>query len=260
MLLKLLKYDLRSMWKQFSLIWGAALALALVTRFTSSFRFRLHARDFQGNIPGFFSAVLLVVLTVMFVIAAVFVIRRFYKGLLGDEGYLMHTLPVRAWQLVLSKLTCAAVTVAGNLAVAVLAVLIMVPTDWSELLDLTLWSDVFRGVINHPDIVPLMLEFCLVLLAAGIQAVAVLYLAMSIGHLFSRRRGLASVAAYIGLHVLMVDVLGRVFSWDPLQLLIDAATENVHTSMLAAAAAMLIPAALFLAAVCWILDNRLNLE
>ena len=34
MLLKLLKYDFRAMWKQFSLIWGAALVLALVNRFT----------------------------------------------------------------------------------------------------------------------------------------------------------------------------------------------------------------------------------
>ena len=33
MLLKLLKYDFRAMWKQFSLIWGAALVLALVNRF-----------------------------------------------------------------------------------------------------------------------------------------------------------------------------------------------------------------------------------
>ena len=34
MLFKLLKYDFRAMWKQFSLIWGAALVLALVNRFT----------------------------------------------------------------------------------------------------------------------------------------------------------------------------------------------------------------------------------
>ena len=31
---KLLKYDFRSMWKQFAFIWPAALALALVNHFT----------------------------------------------------------------------------------------------------------------------------------------------------------------------------------------------------------------------------------
>ena len=30
-------------------------------------------------------------------------IQRFYKGLLGQEGYLMFTLPVKNWQLVFSK-------------------------------------------------------------------------------------------------------------------------------------------------------------
>ena len=34
MLLKLLKYDFRAMWKQFSLIWGAALALAQANTFS----------------------------------------------------------------------------------------------------------------------------------------------------------------------------------------------------------------------------------
>ena len=34
MLFKLLKYDFRAMWKQFSLIWGAALVLAQVNRFS----------------------------------------------------------------------------------------------------------------------------------------------------------------------------------------------------------------------------------
>ena len=39
MLFKLLKYDFRAMWKQFSLVWGAALALSLVHRMTHTLRF-----------------------------------------------------------------------------------------------------------------------------------------------------------------------------------------------------------------------------
>ena len=47
MLFKLLKYDLRSMWKQLSLVWGAALVLALVNRLTHSLGFMFRARDFE---------------------------------------------------------------------------------------------------------------------------------------------------------------------------------------------------------------------
>ena len=37
MLFKLLKYDFRSMWKQFSIIWPAALIIGLINRFTLPF-------------------------------------------------------------------------------------------------------------------------------------------------------------------------------------------------------------------------------
>ena len=41
------------------------------------------------------------------VVSLVVVIQRFYKSLLGDEGYLMFTLPVETWKLVMSKLLVA---------------------------------------------------------------------------------------------------------------------------------------------------------
>lgn len=94
MLGKLLKYDFRSMWKQFSVIWPAALILAFLNRFTmfgmdnpggSAFG------EWMGVISmGLFGGVCFT----MVILSAVFVLTRFYKGLLGDEGYLMHTLPV----------------------------------------------------------------------------------------------------------------------------------------------------------------------
>ena len=110
------------------------------------------------------------------------------------------------------------------------------------------------------DVVALIVEFCLTVLSAMIQFIAVIYLAIAIGHLFSRHRKLASVAAFIGLYILLMNVYGRVFSATFIQRLMDMATANAYGSMLTASATMLIPAALFLAAVCWILEHKLNLE
>ena len=96
MLFKLLKYDFRAMWKQFSLIWGAALVLALVNRFTL----------FRNAESGLHSGLLMfafgAVIAAMLVICISFVLDRFGRGLLGSEGYLMHTLTVHPWQLVAS--------------------------------------------------------------------------------------------------------------------------------------------------------------
>lgn len=261
MLLKLLKYDFRAMWKHLSLIWGAALALALINRMTHSMGFMFRAHDFSGNISGFTSAILIAVFVAMFVISLIFVLQRFYKGLLGNEGYLMHTLPVRPWQLVLSKLICAIVTYVLSGATAILSILLMITTDWwNFFFDFPLWSDLVQGVVKHPGIIPLILEFCLIFLSAIIQSISVFYLAIALGHLFSRRRVLASVVAYIALYILLNNVLARLFDWDLFQLLMDAATSNVHGALLAYSATLLVPAAIFLAAVCWILGNKLNLE
>ena len=256
MLLRLLKYDFRAMWKRFSLIWGAALALALVNRFTL---FRDTGDAVFGQ-DGPFMFAFMCVIVAMFVIAMIFVVDRFSKGLLGDEGYLMHTLPVRSWQLVASKLICGTVTWIGCGVVALLSPFIMAPVNWLELMQFPFWSDILRGIMKHPGTLALMAEFCLVILAFIVLFISVMYLAMAIGHLFSRHRRLISVAAFIGLYILIANVYGRVFSYRFIQSLMNTVNVNAYSSMLTASAIMLIPAALFLAAVCWILEHKLNLE
>ena len=256
MLLRLLKYDFRAMWKRFSLIWGAALALALVNRFTL---FRDTGDAVFGQ-DGPFMFAFMCVIVAMFVIAMIFVVDRFSKGLLGNEGYLMHTLPVRPWELVASKLICGTVTWIGCGVVALLSPFIMAPVNWLELMQFPFWSDILRGIMKHPGTLALMAEFCLVILAFIVLFISVMYLAMAIGHLFSRHRRLISVAAFIGLYILLANVYSRVFSYRFIQSLMDAATVNAYSSMLAAIAIMLVPAVIFLALVCWILDHRLDLE
>lgn len=259
MLLKLLKYDFRAMWKQFSLIWGAALVLALANRF-AMFRGPDDKIVTRSGMMDLFLFALMAFLMAMFVLAVIFVINRFSRGLLGGEGYLMFTLPVRPWQLVLSKLICGLVTWVGCCAVSFLVALIMLPTEYRSFFQFPFWADIFRGIMKHPDVLVLMAEFCLVILSFLVLFIASMYLAMSVGHLFSRHRRLISVAAFIGLYILIANIYGRVFSYKVVQALVDAATVNAYGSMLAASATMLLPAALFLAAVCWILENKLNLE
>ena len=260
MLLKLLKYDFRAMWKQFSLIWGAALALALVNRFTL---FRDAGNRVRTD-SGMLMFVFISVIVAMFVIAIIFVVNRFSKGLLGNEGYLMFTLPVRPWQLVLSKLICGTVTWVGCGVVAFVSPFIMAPVNWFELLQLSLWSEiftgVFRGVMKHPGVLVLLAEFCLVILSFLVLLIAAMYLAMAVGHLFSRHRRLISVAVFIGLYILIANIYDRVFSVRFVQSLMNMATVNAYGAMLTASAIMLVPALAFLAVVCWILENRLNLE
>ena len=84
---RLVKYDFRSMFKQFGFIWPAALLLAMVNHFTL---FGLNSTSTVGETTaGMAMLVYVAILMAMFIITMIFVIQRFFKGLLGDEGYLM---------------------------------------------------------------------------------------------------------------------------------------------------------------------------
>lgn len=261
MLWKLLKYDFRSMWKQCSIIWLAALLVALINRLTLIEGIRtasISAWQLGGAIHSITSTVFIGVLFAVFIIAMVFILKRFYQGLLGAEGYLMHTLPVRSWQLVASKLICAVFVTVISVIVAILASVLLVPTDWSELFRGELWQTVFHGLTKHPETLMYLLEMSLLLLSLLILGITILYLSMAVGHLFRRRRVLMSVAAFFVLHIaysFFIESVGEhildlellLDKWDRLQVLI-------------AILMLLIPAAVFFAATSYILQHRLNLE
>ena len=96
MLGKLMKYDLRSGIRTFSLIWIGLALLGAINGLTIRF---VLAGDTQSGLVSFVFGVLPMILLVALYVAMgifvlVFIIDRFYKGLLGNEGYLMFTLPV----------------------------------------------------------------------------------------------------------------------------------------------------------------------
>lgn len=255
MLWKLLKYDFRSMFKQFAFIWPAALVLALINRFTIPW-----SGGDSGLLPVITMMVFGGVIFAMFVVAMVFILQRFYRGLLGDEGYLMHTLPVKSWQLVASKLICAIFVTVISLIVALLSLCLMAPLNWWDLFDSELWQTIFRGLAKHPDTLLYLFEFSLITLAGLALAMTTLYLAMAVGHLFSRRRALMSVVAFFAIDIAVnvaSDVAGRLGLLNWLDLL---ANTGDHAAFWVATVVMLVPAALFFWGTSYILKTRLNLE
>ena len=268
---KLLKYDFRSMWKQFAFIWPAALALALVNHFTL---FGLNSTSTVGETTaGMAMLVYVAILMAMFIITMIFVIQRFFKGLLGDEGYLMHTLPVRPWQLISSKLLSAVAATLLSIVVAVFSILLIAPVQWVPEL-----GTLFRGLgylFTHWNIhathgVFFLLELLLLICVGMAQGYLQLYLAMAVGHLFSRNRVAMSVAAYIGIHVVVSVLLSftsNVFG-DMLYNFFDNLFwgkhdypwQAVHMSLWISILVVAVGSAVYFLLTEYILRNKLNLE
>lgn len=263
---KLFKYDFRSMLKQFAFVWPAALVLALLNRFTVN-SFVTSASSVKQAVSGVAMLVYIGILIAMFVIAVIFVIQRFYKGLLGDEGYLMHTLPVKPWQLIGSKLLCAVVVTVVSILVAILSILLIVPAVGESFQEfLRTWTELTRR--NSPHFTLLWVELIVYVLVGMAGSYLQLYLSMGIGHLFHKNRVAWSIAAYIAISALLniiYNTAGRPLSAD-----LNEALESAffysgdwsrwHTVIWTFTGIMVIRGALFYVLTNYILKKKLNLE
>ena len=215
---------------------------------------------------GISMLVYVAILMAMFIVALVFAIQRFFKGLLGDEGYLMHTLPVRPWQLIGAKLVCAVVTTFLSVVVALLSILIILP--WNR----EMVGDLFRGlgyVFTHWNIqvthgVIGILEFCLMMMVSFATGFLQLYLSMSIGHLFSKNRVAFSVIAFIAINAVVSTLSGTLLLplSDVLSDIINSmnGVTSFHAAMWTIIAGELVLSAIFFAGTEFILRKKLNLE
>ena len=211
MLIKLLKYELRSTLKIFAGLWIAVLALAAVNRFTlNSFQVEINGFvDFLIHILPFI--VFVCVMVGMAVAALVLLIRRFYGGLLGSEGYLMFTLPVKAWQLITAKGIAAVIIMLISSIVGILSVLLLL--KWSIIEPMVsgffrfrFWSDTVT--LTAVEAVILAIEAVIIIIVVTAKGMYKIYAAAALGHLFRKGRVGMAFVMYIAISVLGVILAG----------------------------------------------------
>ena len=208
MLGKLMKYDLRSGIRTFALIWIGLAALAAINGLTLRITFD---GDIQSELARFIITVLPMVLLVVLYVAMgifmlVFIINRFYKGLLGDEGYLMFTLPVSVSEHIGSKLLTSMIFQIGSFAVAVLSggllLAVLAPANLREITaavqDMT---DYLAGYPLPAGTGWLIAEFAVYMLIGAAVTILQIYTAISIGHLAKKNRGWFALLAYVGISI-----------------------------------------------------------
>ena len=202
---KLIKYEIRSSIRLIGLIWIALLAVSVLLGIVMGIFDRLMQAHGAIAVLGKLLSVIPPLLyagifIAMFVIMVLLVLLRFYKGLLGDEGYLMHTLPVKPWQLITAKGVVAAGVVIVSSIVAVLSIMILVGFDD--------FSGMMRGIGNmlesladEPKYILVVIEGVILMVLSALQSVYRIYAAMAIGQLADKYRALASLAAYIAINI-----------------------------------------------------------
>lgn len=263
MLTKLIRYEWKTTARVLLPIGGGVLVFSLMTGFMNLLLDQpgLPAPlEWLQDVVGFLAGLgLLIVLG-----ACVFLnIQRFYK-LLGEQGYLMLSLPVPVWQHIAAKLLCACGW--SVLCVPYLFVCVALTNmDFSGF-----WPD-WSTVSVDPALIPAVLLIILLLLSAAACGYLHTYLCCAVGAQFGQQRLLASIVSYFVLGF-VEQTAGTLL----LILLVNAATESytitawaqsmsndmmgsMNLILLVLLLVLLLFCALLWAITQWLMTRRLNL-
>ena len=266
-MLKLLKYEWKACARTCLPLYGVLILMSLISRILYVIP-KNASLDFM--LPAISSMLYMGVMMAAFVVTAVILIQRFYKNLLGSEGYLMFTLPVTVTQHLLSKTIIAVVMITLSGIAAFLGIGIFADMSFG-----TLFVDMIKGVARSGGLL-FGLEL-LVLAVLGIADMALfVYMCMALGHLAGKHRLLMSVVWYVvlstALQVLLLLVMmggGNVMPEalaDAIVRWLDSTMQTItpmdaaHLMLRFCCVFELIGDAVYFLVTRWILVHKLNLE
>lgn len=259
MLNKLLKYEFKSTGRTFLPIYGALLITSFLTRlfvFNKDFSNSFFLSLFQVVISSLFGFLLMAV----FILTLVVSLQRFYKNLLGEEGYLSMTLPVRPWQHILCKSLTSLVWYIFSSIAAILAFVILA-------YEKGMLGDFFKAIITlirrgslNAQILTACGEFFL-FAALGILAFTMmLYASMALGQLSANKRLLTSFGAFLALNFLVQILMGVLGNLAVQWVFPMSSRWALNVALLLSIVVELFFLAGFFAITNYILSRKLNLE
>ena len=124
MLGKLIKHELRAMLNKFSLVAIIFLIVSVIVRIMTLFEDAM-----EGSISFmmsfiFITSVFVIGLAGLNFFALFSSVTRFQKNLFGDEGYLMHTLPVPSYYHIITKFVAGLITWIVSVIISMISVVI----------------------------------------------------------------------------------------------------------------------------------------
>lgn len=198
MLINLLKYEIRATMRLLLPLYLVLLIFAGINRLLFSLSLDVSTDSFLHSISIIISMVIYITLMIgIIVMTLVILIQRFYKNLLGDEGYLMFTLPVQTWKHILSKLLIALLWIISSGMVAVISILI-ISNEKFELKEIPM---IFDAIGREVGVNGYLFSFEMLFLGMiGFATnIVLIYAAIALGHLFNKYKLLASFGMYIAL-------------------------------------------------------------
>lgn len=271
MLRKLTRYEFLATGRIFIPLYGAFLVMSFILRgfmeLQSTWQIQLEG---VMNLLSIIPYTLYVCLFIATVAGSVLVaIRRFYKNLMSEEGYLMFTLPVKTRHLVLSKLFAAIVWSIVSALVCIVSIMILAFTPDAFRAIGYWWSEMVRAAYIQGfsmDFV-LLLEVILAILAELVYLYMSIYAAISATNFVNRHRVWMGIGVYILINIVsqIINTLLTIGQWTATQgsvvgvILADQVNGYIHGILLQSIIVSLILSAALFVGTNWVLKKKLNL-
>ncbi|MEG0295149.1 MAG: ABC transporter permease [Clostridium sp.] len=263
MLGKLVKYDFKATGRTLLPLYGALIVLAIINKLFIGIKLDGANMDLLGGIPAFLSMFAYgCTMAAVFIVTLFVIVQRFYKNLLGDEGYLMNTLPVEVWKNIASKLIVGIIWTIVSLIVAMISIFIMVvtPAFLTDVVNVT--PELFREISAEIGIefVFILIKVALLVLTSIISYILMLYVSISIGQLFNKRKILASFGAFIVINMIVntIMIIGQMAFFGVGSMFFD---ESIFIYLFEITIILNLICSVIYFIVCnYILKNKLNLD
>ena len=200
---KLCRFELRTSIRQISIVWGALFASSLLLAIVGGVSNKFEYSSMLSNLfTGLASIIYGAILIAMIVLSIIIVVMRFYNSMCGNEGYLMHTLPVSTRSIILSKGIAATLILTISTIVALISILVIsigiTGTDITGMFGL-----LGDEVIKDLKIILFVLELSVVVIFGIVKSIYNVYASIAIGQIFNRHRVLMAAVAYIAINVVL---------------------------------------------------------
>lgn len=253
MLMKLLKHEFHATAHMMGPLYLVMLVLAVGARLLI---------DDLGDLGELLGGLAILTILACSLVSVAMMVYRFKRNLLGDEGYLMLTLPVSIHQHLWAKMIVSAVWFAVSLVMTFLALMLYVVNDLDELdFYLTYGSFVKVGgtslSLSMPSVQLLVLEMLVLVFVAVCTVCLQFYAALAVGHSFSHHKMTLSVVSFVVLS-LAASVLTELMPSPDLEFRSSYLAE-LHLAIWLIILGTAVIGALNYAVTAWFLKYRLNL-
>lgn len=275
MLKKVLKYDLRAVFRIWWIVALISVGLAVLGGFGASLL------EYAEELPFFLLAIAGIVqflayfsMLGLILLTQILIFIRFYKNFFTDEGYLTFTLPVKRETLFNSKVITGFLAMAASVGVCLLNLAIMLLITFRNDFSASEFLQELRLLyLEIPDYaMGYILTYCLEgLVALGLimlYSVLFLYCCITFGSMLVKKAKLAvAIGVYYGASSIFTTAgqLMAIFSVGSIAVWLESLSERQMADLVALALLMGI---VFLAMLCaliyafthWMLDRKLNLS